>query len=217
MASKHTIGLMTAAALLLGVGSAQATPRQAARPAPLCQQVVDAPGDAQVGGTLNPAAAPQYASLDILSVDVATGSKSVAGVLRLKTLTPDPYLVAGATYELRFTVAGMTYHLFYRTFLGGSSEFNYSTDATQGTAAAFRETDGSVDKATATVTVLLPRKSVAKLSGAKVTNISAYTSVGENIPATAATGTSRGNTGADKAERPGYSYLDRTPTCVKGV
>jgi hypothetical protein len=201
---------------LLPVAAAGAAAKPAP-PRPLCQQVTDVTGDAQVGGKNNSVGQPQYASLDITSVDVATGLKRVAGVIRLKTLTPDAYLPAGATYEVRFTAGSTVYHLWYRTFLGGRAESTYSTSASG--PGQFAPIDGAVDPSSGSITLFLPRKAVPALKGkgARLTVIEGHTSVGQNLDRTPATSESRGGSSADEALRAGYSYLDQTATCIKGT
>jgi hypothetical protein len=212
MVHRLILGAALAATTLIAGEHADAS----AQPSrPLCQQIRDAVGDAQPGADNNSAAQPQLASLDILSVDVATGPHRVAGVLRLKTLAADP-LPAGATYEVRFTAGELVYHLWYRTFLGGSSEFAFSTsDSGPG---SYGEAEGSVNQSAATVTISIKRKAVAALraANARLTAIEGHTSVGENVPRSV-TEPSRGGSSADNATRPGYTYRDQTPTCVKGT
>jgi hypothetical protein len=201
---------------LLPLTAAGAAAKPAA-PRPLCQQISDGSGDAPIGGANNKVGQPQYASLDITSVDVATGPRRLAGVIRVKTLSPDPSLPAGATYEVRFTAGDRTYHLWYRIFLGGRTEFTFSTDKSG--PGQFTPIDGAVDPTTASITLYLPRTAVPalKLKRARLTAIEGHTAVGENIDRTPATSESRGGSSADDAVRAGYSYLDQTPTCVKGT
>ena len=149
MVARALIAAAVLAATVVGGEYAGAAPRV------LCQQVLDPTGDAQPLGTLNPSGQPQYGSLDIVSVDVATGPRNVVGVLRLKTLAPDDVLPTGATYEVRFTAGSTIYHLSYRTFFGGGTEFTMSTSDSD--AGGFEAIKGSVDVGTASITFVLPR------------------------------------------------------------
>lgn len=217
MARKTLVVVTSALLVLSGAAAADAASKKPTRPKAVCLQIPDAPGDAQVGGSNNPTDQPQYASLDITSVDVASGPKNVAAAIRVSTLTPDAYVVAGATYDVLFDAGATTYHLTYRTFFGGSSEFTYNSSAM--TAGQFLPIEGGVDQASKTITMYLPRKAVPELkkAGTKLVNIKGQTGAGQNFQKAGGVYSSRGYTGVDTATRAGYSYVDLTPTCIKGT
>ena len=216
MASKATALIAAGLVMVAGATAAEAA-KPPTRVKAVCQQVLDAAGDAQVGGSNNPTDKPQYASLDITSVDVASGSKNVAVAMRVSTLSPDAYVVSGATYDVLFDVGTTTYHLTYRTFFGGGSEFTYNTSAMG--PGEFLPIEGGVDQATKTITLYLPRKAIPELkkSGTKFTAIKGQTGAGQNFRKAGGVYSSRGYTGVDTAVREGYSYVDLTPTCIKGT
>ena len=97
-------------ALALGLVSTTTSALAAAKPKPLCNLITDKAGDGKASGIIASDA------LDILSGDVATGKKTLVGVLRMKTTNAkgDPAATLGMRMTLRFTVQGTTYVLWRR-------------------------------------------------------------------------------------------------------
>jgi hypothetical protein len=205
--SVRILPALAIAAAVLAAPAAQAK-------APICKQVSDGTGDAYVAA--NPAKQPSYDALDIVSADVATGAKNLVGVLRLKTLKPDQTLLTGGTYRLSWKVNGTTQTLTYNTYFA-SSEHDFFFDP--GVPGSNQHTvDGLVDDANGTITWVVPRKDVLSLKKPKLalSSITATTSYAVNDKPPALLGQQRFSTAADSATA-AKPYLDKTPTCVKGV
>lgn len=194
----------TAAAGLLFSGAAAS-----AAPAKLCRQILDQAGD----GTLVPGYVPHRDSLDILSGDVATGRKNLVAALRLASTAPDPELVGGVTYTLRFFVADVQHELVYRIFGTGEVEAVLVIDGR--TLSEFR-VSGVTDHSTKTITWTVPRTQVPSLArrGVKLVKLRGGAAIGNNVKTPG--GGARGSIEADRAET-GLPYHDGTPTCLRGV
>jgi hypothetical protein len=195
---------MLVAAVLV---AAAAAPTSAASKA-LCFQVKDVSGDAHPGGDLGPDAA-QTDSLDVLSADIATGPKNLVATLRLKTLTPEPYLVGGATYMFHFTLAGKAQTLWFKRTTSGAQAAGYeASTGGVGAPVSFAKDTGA-----GTITWTIPRKKVAGLSkGATFTGLKVQSYLGTNF----VDGNGRGGTGFDGAVG-AKPYSDGTQTCLKGT
>ncbi len=194
------------AAAALGVAGVLAVPAVAASKT-VCLQVVDDTGDGNVG-------ASSHDALDIVSADIATGKKNLVAAVRLKSLAADPVLTGGTTYTFAFAIGGVPHTLTYRTYATG--EENASITIGTGIDAVSGAADAVVDQGTATLTWTVARKSIPALKkpGAKITGLVAKTGFGLNV--TLPTGTSQFSSQADDAST-GRSYVDNTPTCLKGV
>lgn len=105
MRLRHTV-LCALALSLVSTAAAGAAPK--AKPKPVCNMFVDPVGDgsSSVGG-----AVMHSDALDIRGGDIATGAKTLVGVLRLtKTSTDgDAVTMTGVSWGLTFTIRGNTY------------------------------------------------------------------------------------------------------------
>lgn len=208
--------LIGTTALLLSLvgGAASAAPKPAPKPKPVCQQITDPSGDARLGGSLNAAGQPAYDSLDLLSGDIATGSKNIVGALRVKSTAREPLLVAGSLHELRWKIGEVTYSLYYRVFQSGEAEATFRSSAMP--IGKEEPVTAEVDTATGTITWRAARGLVPELKkpGTKLTDLSGYSASGNNLKSPG--GTTRGSTGVDTMVTT-KSYTDRAPTCLKGA
>jgi len=201
------------AALALGA-AVLAAPAAQAKP-PVCKQVTDAQGDAHVGGDMNTTGQGSYQALDILSADVATGANNVVGALRLKTTKPDQTLVTGRTYYLRWTVKGITQGFTYNVFAVNNEHeflFNAGTEGNNFN----RVVTGNVDDKTGTISWVVPRKFAFLPKKALLSNLTAEARYAVNDEPPVLLGKQRVSVSADVGKTTG-AYLDRTPTCLKGV
>ena len=195
-------------ALAALAAAALALPAQAATSGTLCLQITDATGDSSFNGApLAPA------SLDILSADIATGAQNLVAVLRLKSLTAEPYQATGTSYSFEFTLGGAAQKLGYAVSATGTSIATY-TPAGLGSDVPAKAT---LDTAAATITWTVPRKSVAglKTKGAKLTGLGVSASPAVFVESGGSSFSFVGNP-ADTAST-SKSYTDGTKTCVKGV
>jgi hypothetical protein len=200
---------LAAAAVAVAGAPALAAPAKPA-PKPVCRLVIDDAGDAVVGTENRP-------SIDIVSADVASGAKNIVGVIRLASLATDPLMSAGATYKLSWQLGTTPQAFSLVRYSDGSAEASFQPDGTFGASSSERSVPAVVDATAGTITWSIPRKSNAALKGAgmKFTNLSATTQASFNIRA-ASVSTSGSFLGGDDAST-GKSYVDRSPTCVKGV
>ena len=194
------------AAAVLGVAGVLAVPAVAASKT-VCLQVVDDTGDGNVG-------ASSHDALDIVSADVATGKKNLVAAVRLKSLAADPVLAGGETYTFAFSIGGVAHLLSYKVYSTGETKATISIG--EGIDAVTTLVSAVADPGTATILWTVPRKSVPALKkpGGKLTGLVAHTGFGLN--AQLQTGTSEFSSGSDDAST-GRSYVDNTPTCLKGV
>lgn len=119
------LAIVCAVVAPLAVAAPHAGAAAKRKPPTLCNLLVDDKGDghAQTGGVLLSSPA-----LDITGADVASGKKTVVGVLRIAALktSNDPGTILGATWNLNFTVRGTTYN-FQRHRAGGTAgTYDYS-------------------------------------------------------------------------------------------
>ncbi|HEX8004081.1 MAG TPA: hypothetical protein VF519_15440 [Mycobacteriales bacterium] len=194
---------LAVAAAAAVAASLTAVPAHAAKV--LCLQLTDPEGDGSILGTV-----PQSQdALDIVSGDIATGRKNVVAVLRMKSLNADTPL-GGRQYQFAFTAGGVTYTLTHTVNLDGT------TRGSLGDGTGTTPVDAVVDASSGSVTWTVPRKAVAalKTSGAKISGLTgkASYSVAMQVPG----GTYDSATPSDLAES-GKTYVDGTPTCLRGV
>lgn len=182
-----------------------------------CLQVVDPAGDATADGKL-----PNRDSLDILSADVATGSRNIVGVIRLASVELDPTLATGVTYTFAWRAGSVEQSFSLVQYTDGSriSTFDPNTGFNMGgdeQPAAFR-----VDEPTKALVFTVARKANpvlakrgAKFSGMSVTSKPA-SNIGANQGGSSVSFSSDNGINGDSAESR-KSYTDLTPSCVKGV
>lgn len=198
--ARAAAAVATVTGLLLSGATASAAPR-------LCRLMVDPAGD----GTAF-AGTPSRDSLDIVSGDIATGSRNLVAALRLKSFAADPSLAAGATYTVEFAVGKVEHELVLRVYATGERE-------------AFLVVDGIrqvpvtavVDPTTSTITWTAKRALVPVLVRRGVKMSLAATSAASTNVQVDGWGTRWSPVAADSARVEGRTYVDGTPTCLRGV
>lgn len=159
--------VLVAAVLVSSAATGLATQADAAKPKPICNNVVDPKGDVGLyGDTGN---TPDEA-LDIVSADLGSSSKGVTAAIRLSKLSsPAPTSPAAAVYELRFEhrKSGEVYTL-WASITGGQATFGVGTVDTSESAEMAVSTGkatGVVDVAHNEIRIYAP---YSALGGAKV-------------------------------------------------
>jgi hypothetical protein len=178
-----------------------------AAPAATCFQISDASGDSTFNGApLSPA------SLDVLSADVATGTKNLVAVLRLKSLAMEPYQATGSVYTFKFSLGGTDQTLTYAISATGSASSSYSSGETGSTAMSV---PAVVDPSAGTITWTVARKAVSGLKPrTKLTNLEAQASSAVHVEDG---GSSFSAASVADSGTTTKSYVDGTKTCLKGV
>ena len=172
-----------------------ATAVAAPKPSKVCQLLTDPSGDTGLPQASAPIEAP---SLDILSADIASSAKTLAGVIRVRSLRDDPTTTVGAQYILYFYVGEAEWRLTGKRQNGSNDVF---TLRPPGTGASDSPIDGKFDTATNAIYFSVPRKAVPELKNFKVTGLRSVASV--SPPGTA----------LDSAEG-NKAYVDLTPSCL---
>lgn len=185
--------VLAALAVPLLATAAAAAP---AKPAKVCQMLTDRSGD--TGAGFDPAYVPVPSSaLDILSADVASSAKAIAGAVRVRALQSDAVTATGAQYMLYFRVGEAEWRMSARRRADMADSFGILPPG-----ASFDiPISGSFDSATNSVYFSVPRKVVPELKSFKVSGLRVSAAV--NPPGTAldsAVGT-----------RP---YTDLQPSCL---
>jgi hypothetical protein len=182
--------------LSLGMAAAVAAPAQAA---PGCHLLRDAWGDAYVVNEATRLPAP---ALDIRSVDVATGRKTLVVVLRMASTeaSADPATAPGMTWEVSVTIGGVDHRFNQRMTAGLTSGFAKAGDDML---------DGvTVRTGRGAVTWTVPRANVRALAkpGATLSRLFASTF------------SLAGHDHAPDGARPSsVRYRDRAPSCVRAA
>lgn len=177
--------------LVVAAGSASpgiaATKKKPKPPPPVCNLLVDPVGDG--GGVLKSKA------LDFTGADVATGKKTVVGVIRVvSTATAnDPDLLLGASWTLNFSVKGVKYS-FTRTRAAGTAA-RYTYGFSNGTTPTVVESPTEIR-------FTVPRSTVPELKKANM--------VLDTIAVTSQIFTNGGESGTTPR-----TYRDLTPSCLK--
>ncbi|HWL34842.1 MAG TPA: hypothetical protein VNQ77_01490 [Frankiaceae bacterium] len=167
-----------------------------------CNLVTDKANDAYVG---HPAAGVSSKPLDIRSLDVATGKKTLVVVLRVATTksADDPATAAGMAWDVSFKIAGADYRFSRRVGPGG----NVVSEGGNGNGSAVSGVKVAVSGTSITWTV--PRSAIPKLKkrGAVFTHFFG--------------GTTTTGLGYDQAPNGGVvspaRYVDGTKSCVKAA
>lgn len=182
----------------------------AAKPAskPVCLQITDETGDANLGGTSTPASQTSSSALDIVSGDIATGKKNLVAAIRVRSMDAESMTIGGSTYVLSWTSAGLQRSLTYRTYVDQAAKGVFDPDGS----VAWDEVPVVTQVNGTTITFVMPRrlepalkKAGAALSGLKI--LSSF-SVNREGSSTAMS--------MDSASSP-RTYTDGQPTCLKGV
>jgi hypothetical protein len=210
MRARSAVTLATVCVLTAG-GPALA----AAKPA--CLQVVDAAGDGTPAGVL-----PNSNAIDILSADLATGSRNLVAVVRLASVDPDPALTPGITYSFGWVAGGVPQAMTLVQYSDGSRVADFDPNTTFGVGNDNRAPLVRVDSATKTITWTISRK-LNPVLGKKGTKFGTFTVDADpalNLATPSASPVKFSGTTSfvqgDEAVS-GKSYVDLTRSCVKGV
>jgi hypothetical protein len=192
------------------VGAVLVLPATAAPAKALCFQLKDPAGDARPFSDTAPAVV-QANSLDVLSADIATGTKNLVATIRLKTLSPEPYLVGGSTYLFSFTLGGTAQEVYLKRSTSGAETAAYAPNGPDSAVSIpFYKDPGA-----ATITWTVPRNRVAGLKrGAKISAMRVTAYMGTNFQDVSS---GRGGTGFDFAAAGAKTYTDGTRTCLRGT
>jgi hypothetical protein len=204
------------ASLALGAPAFAAT-KPKPKPKPVCMLLTDATGDGTTMG-----AVPSRGALDIVSADLATGSRNVVVVLRLASLASDPTLTTGVSYTVSWGAGGVGQTVLLLQYSDGTRVSSFDPDT------AFGKNDGEgavpflVDAATSTVTWTIPRKANPVLAkrGVKFGSFEATATPSFNVSTASATPvsfTSSASVLSGDDAQSGKTYTDLAPSCVKGV
>lgn len=172
-----------------------ATAVAAPKPAKVCQLLTDPSGDTGFAQVSAPVESP---SLDILSADIASSAKTLAGVVRVRSLRGDAATTVGRQYVLYFYVGEAEWRLTGKRVTGSGDSFTLHAP---GTTAAGVAIDGRFDDTTNAVFFSVPRKAVPELKNFKSTGLRAVASI--SPPGTA----------LDTAQST-KPYVDQTPSCL---
>lgn len=191
--------------------SAVAVPSHAAKPKVSCLMLSDAPGDAKIAGQ-----GSSYDADDVLSADLATGSKTLVAVLRLKSGDDADGVPTGGTYTLSWvqkTSKGTTQpQLSFYVYATGEATGELNPDATPGTNNAASSVAATWSR-DGVITWTVPRKQAGLLPGAKLSGLTAASRLAVNYHGNG--GDTRGSyLDIDKAAG-AKSYVDRQPSCVR--
>lgn len=191
------------------VAVAVATPAGALGTKAACLQVTDEAGDARIGSPNVPASPANFESLDILSGDIATGPKNIVVAIRVKTLAAKPETTGGSTYNFYWSSGGAPRGVSYRTWLDGPPDAIYMPDGAPSSATAIT---AYADPSTSTIFFTVPRKldPSLKKKGTKLSSFTVQTFVAVNRKGGITTSS------ADRADST-RTYVDGSPTCLKGV
>lgn len=204
-----SVALAVAGVIVPGYGATTAL----AKSKPSCLLLKDAPGDAKLDGQGN-----NYAADDILSGDLASGTKTLVGVLRLASGNTGSGFPTGSTYKLRWTqtVNGSTSYaaLFFYIYATGGTSGAYGTSSQPDfePPSASTPLKASMDR-NGVITWVITRKNASLVKGTTFSHLVASSSVAVSYQALGTSGTSSselldGATGTGK-------YVDGQPSCVR--
>jgi len=223
-----SIAVLAASGLVApGVGATAAVAKAKTKPAPkpVCMMLTDPRGDAKLAGQGN-----NYAVDDIVSADIATGKKTIVGVLRLASGDSASGIPTGATYVLRWTQTqkgsdGKTSTVYAAFFFyvyatgGTSGGYGTTTDANTVPTDQSGNSTNTLPAPQATmdsngvITWVMKRKDASVVNGAKFSQLLAATSISDNFQAV---GTSLRGSSLALDDATGHaSYADMQPSCVR--
>jgi hypothetical protein len=188
--------------VVIGLTATTAPVALAAKPKPrptVCYLLVDQEGDGKAAA----AGSVKSPMMDILSADIASGAKTVVGVLRVKTTkadSSDPVGMLGVRWYLNFQVQGVNYSLTYRRSPGASDAY---------TGNAMTTDDGRNIAVPATI---VGNTIVWTIQRADVPGLKKVNTYIQKITASTSPVVSNGDA-ADTQKK----YLDKTPSCVKAA
>lgn len=201
-----------------GYGAGAALAKSKPAPKPSCLMLTDPSGDAKIHGQGN-----NYAADDIVSADIATGKKTIVGVLRLASGDSASGLPTGATYRLQWTqtqksAGGATTTVypgfsFYVYPTGGvSGAYGTSTDPSLPPTDSAPVTQATID-AKGVITWVFGRKDASIGNGAKFSALSAHSALAVNYTTPGGYGHTSGPSIDDATGRATYTDLQRS--CVR--
>lgn len=184
---------------------------------PACMLVVDAAGDGTSAG-----AVPHRDAVDVLSADLATGTRNLVAVVRLASVDPDPTLTTGITYTFSWVAAGVTQQMTLVQYSDGSRVADFDPNTVFGANGDNRAPLVRVDSASKSITWTISRKMnpVLAKKGTKFGTFTVNADPALNLATPSASPVSFSGTASflqgDEAVS-GKSYVDLTRSCVKGV
>lgn len=170
----------------------------AAVAAPSCKLVTDAGGDGGLFGAV--AVKP----LDIRSLDVATGAKTLVVVLRMTTTKQDdPLVAAGMAWDVTFKIGDTSHRFARRIGPNGAVLSDTATAGSQPVSGVKVRADGS------SITWTVPRANVPKLRGRGATFSGFFASTSSPLLGT--------DQMPDGGRASSATYKDRAKSCVKAA
>lgn len=214
--------LLAASGLAPAAGVTAAEAKAKPAPKPVCLMLTDPRGDAKIHGQGN-----DYPADDIVSADIATGSKTIVGVLRLASADSASGLPTGGTYELEWTqtkkgsdgtsTVTQSAFFFYVYATGGTSGgFGTSTNPDVAPQDNSSQQGAPTPQATmhgnGVISWVMSRKDAGIVSGAKFALVSATSIVAANYRVASGSG----HFGGDNIDgATGHAtYTDRQASCV---
>jgi hypothetical protein len=204
-----------ALALVASVAAAGAAGAVVKNPAPqpVCKLIVDDAGDASLQAPI-----PSDDSIDLTGADLASDTKNVTAVLRIKNLgATSPLQVTGRNYYFEFTPAKAQFPVYFSyeedfsaPLLGGVFSYGDLEPGTGGVPTYTRKGDatGVIDSAKNEIRISVPTSAVQALgnvkAGSKISSLSAST--------TAVLGVLVADVDTAEATKP---YVAGYPSCVK--
>lgn len=157
--SRPLVLLAASAALVTGAAAASAAPKKPAPVKPVCNLVVDDAGDTfllrnqEVPGVYG----PQEDALDIVSADLASDTKRITAVIRVKKLATTIATGVGQGYEAQFLNDGENTLYLSATITNGTQAFSVGfRDPTANTATSLGDASGVFDLAKNEVRISAP-------------------------------------------------------------
>jgi hypothetical protein len=213
-----TTALAVVAVTVPGYAATKAKPKPKLKPS--CLMLVDPTGDAKIHGQGN-----SYDADDIVSADIATGKKTVVGVLRLKSGDAASGLPTGATYRLMWyqtqrrpdgKTSRMQVAFFFYVYATGGSSSGYGVSADPNMAPSDStglKPQASMD-ANGVITWVLNRKDGGLgATGATFSGLSATSTIAINYQSSGGSGKFSGDPIDDATGH--ASYTDLQPSCVR--
>lgn len=227
-----TTALVVSGLIAPGFGATAALAKSNAKPRPVkpvCLMLTDAPGDAKVEGQGN-----NYAVDDIVSADIATGKKTIVGVLRLASGDTASGMPTGGTYVLQWSqtqkgsdgkMSTVQAAFFFYTNATGGTSAGYGTSTNPSFAPSDKSSSatggGPTPQATmdshGVITWVLSRKDASVTNGAKFSQLLASAKLAMNyqLPSATGSGSYRFSSNPIDDASGHLSYTDQQPSCVR--
>ena len=198
MSTRHGLAL---AAVLVAIA---AVPGHAAKTS--CQLLVDGTGDAPLVPM-----GPSSNSVDIRSADIATGKHSIVGVLRLASLATDPQTTGGSVYSLTWSVGDKPHTFRLTVYSDGSTAADFTVDSKSS-----RPVTAIIDRSTSSIIWTAARRSDPSLKTPGVKLVGLAATAQPSVSSGTGPATTSIALDGDSAAH-GKTYVDSTPSCVKGT